>query len=235
MVVTSPPRRRSSVSCPRRAVFLRDLASSLTGADGSGLETIAENGRSPWLVCARGHRNSSGRNRLARDDRPGARRPGARRGGRRRPPRPHAGLGPAVPLRVQRARDGAADRAGRAPARGAVPGGAPAGGADGGREPGRRTRAWSCSPGTRPTTRSRCSPSAATARLGSAPARVAVGARTWAEHALGVQRALPGSALEIASPVIDRLRMVKSAGGGRGARRAPARPSTGCTPAWRSG
>ncbi|MCW2740867.1 MAG: pepE [Blastococcus sp.] len=52
---------------------------------------------------------------------------------------------------------------------------------------------------------------AATARLGAAPARVAVGARTWAEHALGVQRAIPGSALEIASPVIDRLRMVKSA------------------------
>jgi Xaa-Pro aminopeptidase len=52
--------------------------------------------------------------------------------------------------------------------------------------------------------------SAATARLGSTPARIAVGARTWAEHALGVQRALPGSALEIASPVIDRLRMVKS-------------------------
>jgi Xaa-Pro aminopeptidase len=52
--------------------------------------------------------------------------------------------------------------------------------------------------------------SAATARLGSTPARIAVGARTWAEHALGVQRALPGSALEIAGPVIDRLRMVKS-------------------------
>jgi Xaa-Pro aminopeptidase len=52
---------------------------------------------------------------------------------------------------------------------------------------------------------------AATARLGSAPARVAVGARTWAEHALGVQKALPGSALELASPVLDRLRMVKSA------------------------
>jgi Xaa-Pro aminopeptidase len=52
---------------------------------------------------------------------------------------------------------------------------------------------------------------AATARLGAAPARVAVGARTWAEHALGVQRALPGSALELAGPVLDRLRMVKSA------------------------
>jgi Xaa-Pro aminopeptidase len=48
------------------------------------------------------------------------------------------------------------------------------------------------------------------ARLGTAPARVAVGARTWAEHALGVQRALPGSALELASPVVDRLRMVKN-------------------------
>ncbi|MCU1605147.1 MAG: putative dipeptidase pepE [Modestobacter sp.] len=51
---------------------------------------------------------------------------------------------------------------------------------------------------------------AVTSRLGSAPARVAVGARTWAEHALGVQRALPGAALELASPVIDRLRMVKT-------------------------
>lgn len=52
---------------------------------------------------------------------------------------------------------------------------------------------------------------AATARLGSAPSRVAVGARTWAEHALGVQRALRGSALELAGPVLDRLRMVKDA------------------------
>ncbi|MCZ2860934.1 M24 family metallopeptidase [Blastococcus sp. VKM Ac-2987] len=51
---------------------------------------------------------------------------------------------------------------------------------------------------------------AATERLGSAPARVAVGSRTWAEHALGVQRALPGAALELASPVVDRLRMVKT-------------------------
>jgi Xaa-Pro aminopeptidase len=49
-----------------------------------------------------------------------------------------------------------------------------------------------------------------TARLGAAPARVAVGARTWAEHALGVQRALPGAALELAGPVVDRLRMVKT-------------------------
>jgi Xaa-Pro aminopeptidase len=51
---------------------------------------------------------------------------------------------------------------------------------------------------------------AATGRLGSPPARVAVGSRTWAEHALGVQRALPGSALELAGPVLDRLRMVKT-------------------------
>jgi Xaa-Pro aminopeptidase len=50
-----------------------------------------------------------------------------------------------------------------------------------------------------------------TGRLGTAPARVAVGSRTWAEHALGVQRALPGSALELAGPVVDRLRMVKNA------------------------
>jgi Xaa-Pro aminopeptidase len=48
------------------------------------------------------------------------------------------------------------------------------------------------------------------ARLGTAPVRVAVGARTWAEHALGIQRALPGAALELAGPVVDRLRMVKS-------------------------
>jgi Xaa-Pro aminopeptidase len=52
---------------------------------------------------------------------------------------------------------------------------------------------------------------AAGARLGTRAARVAVGARTWAEHALGVQRALAGATLEIAGPVIDRLRMVKSA------------------------
>ncbi len=51
---------------------------------------------------------------------------------------------------------------------------------------------------------------AVTARLGSAPARVAVGSRTWAEHALGVQRAVPGAALELAAPVVDRLRMVKT-------------------------
>ncbi|MEX5721297.1 M24 family metallopeptidase [Geodermatophilus maliterrae] len=50
-----------------------------------------------------------------------------------------------------------------------------------------------------------------TARLGVAPTRVAVGARTWAEHALGVHRALPGSVLELATPVLDRLRMVKTA------------------------
>jgi Xaa-Pro aminopeptidase len=49
-----------------------------------------------------------------------------------------------------------------------------------------------------------------TARLSGAPTRVAVGNRTWAEHALGIQRALPGSALELAGPVIDRLRMVKT-------------------------
>ena len=52
---------------------------------------------------------------------------------------------------------------------------------------------------------------AATARLGRAPGRVAVGARSWAEHALGVQRALSGAELGLASPVVDRLRMVKSA------------------------
>jgi Xaa-Pro aminopeptidase len=51
---------------------------------------------------------------------------------------------------------------------------------------------------------------AVTARLGRAPARVAVGARTWAEHALGEQRALPGAVLELAGPVIDRLRMIKT-------------------------
>jgi Xaa-Pro aminopeptidase len=51
---------------------------------------------------------------------------------------------------------------------------------------------------------------AATARLGRAPQRVGVGARSWAEHALGVQQALPGSQLSVASPVVDRLRMVKA-------------------------
>jgi Xaa-Pro aminopeptidase len=53
---------------------------------------------------------------------------------------------------------------------------------------------------------------AATARLGAAPARVAVGDRTWALHALGVAGALSGAALELASPVVDRLRMVKAPG-----------------------
>jgi Xaa-Pro aminopeptidase len=52
---------------------------------------------------------------------------------------------------------------------------------------------------------------AAESRLGRRPQRVAVGSRTWAEHALGVQRALAGSALELAAPVVDRLRMVKTA------------------------
>src|SRR3954468_5170255 len=41
---------------------------------------------------------------------------------------------------------------------------------------------------------------AVTARLGGQPTRVAVGARTWAEHALGIQRALPGASLELAGP-----------------------------------
>jgi Xaa-Pro aminopeptidase len=50
----------------------------------------------------------------------------------------------------------------------------------------------------------------ATARLGAPPARVAVGARSWAEHALGIQRAMAGSALELAGPVVDRLRMIKT-------------------------
>ena len=47
-------------------------------------------------------------------------------------------------------------------------------------------------------------------RLGTRPQRVAVGSRTWAEHALGVQRALSGPALELASPIVDRLRRVKT-------------------------
>jgi Xaa-Pro aminopeptidase len=51
---------------------------------------------------------------------------------------------------------------------------------------------------------------AAAARLGAAPRRIAVGARTWAEHALGVQRAAAGAVLELAGPVLDRLRMVKT-------------------------
>jgi Xaa-Pro aminopeptidase len=48
------------------------------------------------------------------------------------------------------------------------------------------------------------------ARLGRDPQALAVGARTWAEHALGLQRAVPGSRLELATPVLDRLRVVKS-------------------------
>jgi Xaa-Pro aminopeptidase len=51
---------------------------------------------------------------------------------------------------------------------------------------------------------------AAEGRSGCRPRRVAVGSRTWAEHALGVQRALSGSVLELAAPVVDRLRMVKT-------------------------
>src|SRR4051794_29792593 len=51
---------------------------------------------------------------------------------------------------------------------------------------------------------------AAAARLGGPPQRIAVGSRTWAEHALGVQRAVPGAVLELAAPVLDRLRMVKT-------------------------
>src|SRR3954452_3379300 len=51
----------------------------------------------------------------------------------------------------------------------------------------------------------------ATARLGAEPTRVGVGALMGAEHALGVQQAIPGSALELAAPVVDRLRMVKDA------------------------
>jgi Xaa-Pro aminopeptidase len=51
---------------------------------------------------------------------------------------------------------------------------------------------------------------AAEGRLGNRPQRVAVGSRTWAEHALGVQRALSGSVLELAASVVDRLRMVKT-------------------------
>ncbi|MEI4271282.1 Xaa-Pro peptidase family protein [Klenkia sp. LSe6-5] len=47
-------------------------------------------------------------------------------------------------------------------------------------------------------------------RLGAAPTTLAVGARTWAEHALGLQRAVPGARLELATPVVDRLRAVKS-------------------------
>jgi Xaa-Pro aminopeptidase len=50
----------------------------------------------------------------------------------------------------------------------------------------------------------------ATDRLGRAPRRVGVGARSWAEHALGVGAALPEAELALAGPVADRLRMVKS-------------------------
>ena len=49
-----------------------------------------------------------------------------------------------------------------------------------------------------------------TARLGAGPTFVAVGARTWAEHALGIQRATAGGQLRLAGPIVDRLRSVKS-------------------------
>jgi Xaa-Pro aminopeptidase len=199
---------------PPGAVFSRDLASSFTIADGSGLETIAENGVSPGYspVVATAT--------------------------------PPAGDGPPPPSplvsidRVHAARE-LADEAGVdllvltpgsdlrylsgyhahamerltalvVPRRGdpflVVPrleapmvDASPAGGL------GLELLAWDETDDAFALLAS-----AATARLGSSPARVAVGARTWAEHALGVQRALPGSALEIAAPVIDRLRMVKS-------------------------
>jgi Xaa-Pro aminopeptidase len=48
------------------------------------------------------------------------------------------------------------------------------------------------------------------ARLGAAPEHLAVGARTWAEHALGIQRGMDGAVLRLAGPVVDRLRAVKS-------------------------
>ncbi len=199
---------------PPGAVFSRDLASSFTIADGSGLETIAENGVSPGYspVVATAT--------------------------------PPAGDGPPPPSplvsidRVHAARE-LADEAGVdllvltpgsdlrylsgyhahamerltalvVPRRGdpflVVPrleapmvDASPAGGL------GLELLAWDETDDAFALLAS-----AATARLGSSPTRVAVGARTWAEHALGVQRALPGSALEIAAPVIDRLRMVKS-------------------------
>src|SRR5688500_12026921 len=43
---------------------------------------------------------------------------------------------------------------------------------------------------------------AAEGQLRSRPQRVAVGSRTWAEHALGIQQAVPGATLELAGPVV---------------------------------
>ena len=120
------------------------------------------------------------------------------------------GLGSALPVRLLRARHGAAHGARGAAARGAVPRRPAAGGADGRRQSRRGPSALELLAWDETDDPFALLARTATARLGSAPARVAVGARSWAEHALGVQRALPGSALELASPVVDRLRMVKS-------------------------
>ena len=49
------------------------------------------------------------------------------------------------------------------------------------------------------------------ARSLGAPGRLAVGARTWAETVLELQRALPGVALVEGSSLVNRLRRVKSA------------------------
>ena len=141
------------------------------------------------------------------------------------------GLGPALPHRLRRARDGAAHRPGRAARGGAVPRRPAAGGADGRREP--RPARWAsrCSPGTRPTTRSRCSPRRRPPGSGAAPARVAVGARTWAEHALGraagAARLGAGARRPGARPAAHgQVRRPRSRSWPR-----PAPPSTGCTPA----
>lgn len=47
--------------------------------------------------------------------------------------------------------------------------------------------------------------------LDRAPARVGLGNRMWAEHALGLRDALPGAAQELAGTVLRELRMRKSA------------------------
>ncbi|HVX45923.1 MAG TPA: Xaa-Pro peptidase family protein [Mycobacteriales bacterium] len=59
-------------------------------------------------------------------------------------------------------------------------------------------------------------------RLGDRPRRVAVGNRMWAQHALGLQGALPGVELTLADPVIRQLRMRKSAAEVEALRRAGA-------------
>ena len=102
-------------------------------------------------------------------------------------------------------------------------------------EPGRRRSAWSCSPGTRPTTRSRCSPRTATARLGHGAGpgrrrRPDLG-RARARRAAGAARLGAGARQPGRRPAAHgQVRRPRSRSW-----RWPARPSTGCTPGWPTG